>query len=298
MLSLAAFADAITSDTTKSMQRPQTIQIFLPNGSPRGIKIAEITNRVIKAILIPRNQLDNVAKRPEISNVGVYFLFGESNESAKQVVYIGEAENALTRLKEHHRKKEFWTHAVVFVSRIGTFTKAHVKYLEHLAVKIAHEVNRYKTENSTTPSAPHITESIEADLLDSFETIKVLISTLGYPIFDAINKKEIAPKELFFVIGKGVKAEGDLIDDGFVVFKDSEVVIETTPSCHDYLLALRKKLLSDGILVHQSDKLIFTEDYIFSSPSTAAAVILGRNSNGWKKWKDAGGRTLDELKRQ
>ena len=32
------------------MQRPQTIQIFLPDGSPRGIKIAEITNRVVKAL--------------------------------------------------------------------------------------------------------------------------------------------------------------------------------------------------------------------------------------------------------
>jgi hypothetical protein len=280
------------------MQRPQTIQIFLPNGSPRGIKIAEITNRVVTAILIPRNQLDNAAKRPEISNVGVYFLFGESNESAKQVVYIGEAENALTRLKQHHREKEFWTHAVVFVSRIGTFTKAHVKYLEHLAVKIAQEVNRYKTENSTIPSAPHITESIEADLLDSFETIKVLISTLGYPIFDAINKKEIARKELFFINSRGVKAEGDLIDDGFVVFKNSEAADNTTPSCHDFIKNLRKSLLKDGILKAQNKKLIFTENYIFSSPSTAAGVVQGRAANGWRDWKDGEGKTLDELKRQ
>ena len=34
------------------MNKPQTIQIFLPDGSPRSVKIAEITNRVVKAILI------------------------------------------------------------------------------------------------------------------------------------------------------------------------------------------------------------------------------------------------------
>lgn len=35
------------------MDRLQTIQIFLPDGSPRSVKIAEITNRVVKAILAP-----------------------------------------------------------------------------------------------------------------------------------------------------------------------------------------------------------------------------------------------------
>lgn len=30
------------------MVRPQTIQIFLPDGSPQGIKEAELTNRLVK----------------------------------------------------------------------------------------------------------------------------------------------------------------------------------------------------------------------------------------------------------
>ena len=89
------------------MPRPQTIQIFLPDGSPRSIKIAELTNRVVKAVLIPRNQLKNVAKRKEVGNVGLYFLFGKSNENAKSMVYIGEAEDCLVRLKQQTEKKNF-----------------------------------------------------------------------------------------------------------------------------------------------------------------------------------------------
>lgn len=280
------------------MLRPQTIQIFLPDGSPRSIKIAEITNRVVKAVLIPRNQLANAGKRTEVSNVGLYLLFGESDESAKPMVYIGETEDCLERLKKHNREKEFWTHAVVFVSRIGAFTKAHVKYLEHIGVKIAKEVNRYKMENGNIPKAPHITESMEADLLDSFETIKILLSTLGYPVFESISKKTIAKKELFFIKAKGIKAEGDLIDDGFVVFKGSEAIIKTTPSCHDYIITSRKKLLNDGIFVEKDGKYHFMADHVFSSPSTAAGVVQGRTANGWRDWKDKRGKTLNELKRQ
>jgi len=34
--------------------KPQTIQLFLPDGSPSSIREAEITNRLVKAIFFPR----------------------------------------------------------------------------------------------------------------------------------------------------------------------------------------------------------------------------------------------------
>ena len=80
---------------------PKTIQIFLPDGHPRSIKIAEITNRIAQAILIPRNKLKEIEAREEIKNVGVYFLFGEQEDKAKPCVYIGEAENCLCAFPNH-----------------------------------------------------------------------------------------------------------------------------------------------------------------------------------------------------
>ena len=97
--------------------KPQTIQIFLPDGSPRSIKIAEITNRTISAVFIPRNKLISAQKRNEIQNVGTYFLFGKNEEHSLQQVYIGESEDCLKRLRDHNRNKDFWTHAVVMVSK-------------------------------------------------------------------------------------------------------------------------------------------------------------------------------------
>ena len=280
------------------MNRPQTIQIFLPDGSPRSVKIAELTNRVVQAIFIPRNKLEYIGNRTEVKNVGIYFLLGEDNESLKPLVYIGEAEDCYNRLKQHNREKEFWNYAVAITSKINGFTKSHVKFLEYHAIKTANEVNRFKTENSTQPSKPFITESMEADLLDSFDTIKILLSTLGYPLFDSVNKKNIKKTELLKINARGVKAEGDLIEDGFVVFKGSQAKIETTPSCHEYLIITRNKLKENSILIEKNNVLEFTEDYVFNSPSTAGGVILGRSTNGWIQWKDKNGKTLDELKRK
>jgi hypothetical protein len=82
-----------------------------------------------------------------------------------------------------------------------------------------------------------------------------------------------------------------LIDDGFVVFKGSYARKDATPSCHEYMVTLRNKLLKDHILVEQDDKLKFLEDYIFNSPSTAGGVVLGRATNGWTAWKNKEGKT-------
>lgn len=282
----------------KQMNRPQTIQIFLPDGSPRSVKIAEITNRVVKAILVPRTKLKYIATRTELNNVGIYFLFGESDLKAKPLVYIGEAEDCLERLQEHNRKKEFWNYAVVIISKINAFTKSHAKYLEHIAVKYAQEINRYDLENQNVPSKPFVTESMEADLLDSFDTITILLSTLGFLVYDKVGKEQITSKELLFLNGRNVVAEGDLIDDGFVVFKGSQVKKDAVPSCHDYLVNLRKKLVENDILIEQNGNYEFAQDYVFNSPSTAGGVVLGRSTNGWIQWKNKDGKTLDELKRK
>lgn len=38
--------------------------------------------------------------------------------------------------------------------------------------------------------------------------------------------------------------------------------------------------------------------YLFFSPSMASVALQGRSANGWAEWKDATGRTRDEVKRQ
>jgi hypothetical protein len=55
----------------------KTIQIYLPTVEPRGICIADITTRLVLAVLIPRSELAAGKLRWELDHPGVYFLFGE-----------------------------------------------------------------------------------------------------------------------------------------------------------------------------------------------------------------------------
>ena len=274
----------------------KTIQIFLPDGNPRSIKIAEITSRTVQAVLIPRSKLDEAALRSELSNVGVYYLFGPVEDEVKPLVYVGEAEDCLVRLKQHNKNKDFWTHALVIVSRTQYFTKTHVKYLESFSYKEVQSVGRFRLENSTIPPQPYISESMEADLMDNFETLKVLISTLGYPLFDQIKKP--VKKEVLVCKGKEALAEGEYTEDGLIVFAGSTCNLKETKTAGNWVIGMRDGLLESGTLIEDGGVLRFTSDHIFSSPSAAACVVLARRSNGWIEWKYKDGKTLDEVKRK
>lgn len=58
---------------------------------------------------------------------------------------------------------------------------------------------------------------------------------------------------------------------------------------------LRAALIGKGILKSEGGAFRFTEDYSFTSPSTAAGVVLGRAANGRTEWKTADGRVLKAL---
>jgi hypothetical protein len=276
----------------------KTIQIFLPDGDARSIRIADITSRTVRAVQIPRAKLRDAEPRPEINCVGVYYLFGEPENGTSQRVYIGEAEDLCSRLRQHAVGKDFWSTLIAVSSKTQGFTKAHAKYLEWLSYEQAEKAARFQMLNSAKPSKPFVSEAMEADLHDNFDTIRVLLSTLGYPLFEEIGSRQ-ASTRVFACSAKGIVAKGALLVDGFVVFKDSAARLDETRERGDsWVSNTRKSLVAEGVLKQNGDKYVFTRDHLFGSPSTAAMTVLGRRANGWTSWKDDSGKTLDELERQ
>ncbi|KKL59576.1 hypothetical protein LCGC14_2213940 [marine sediment metagenome] len=292
------------------MAKARTIQIFLPDGNPRGVKIAEITNRTVQTVFVPRVSVDFALSRNELDNVGVYFLVGESEDTGKPLVYIGETENCADRLRQHNKGKDFWQYALMMTSKTRSFTKSCVKYLEWYCHQQADKAGRFTLDNGTQPTEPHLSESRIADLMDNYDDIKTLVSALGYPIFDPVKKPsfaalnsvedaEVQAKDILFCKRKDVYAEGEYTEEGLVVFKGAKCRKDIPDYASSWPRNLRQELIEQGVMVLiNDDHYEFTEDHIFSSPSAAAVVVVGANANGWKEWKYKNGKTLDEVKRQ
>ncbi len=75
----------------------------------------------------------------------------------------------------------------------------------------------------------------------------------------------------------------------------SEAATDTVPSFPNGFNTLRNDLLEAKVIVGKGDTVIFAEDYLFSSPSAAAAVVLGRSANGLVEWKDSSGKDLKSI---
>lgn len=54
-------------------------------------------------------------------------------------------------------------------------------------------------------------------------------------------------------------------------------------------------MCTNNTLVAEGKALRLTKDTLFSSPSTAASVIMGRCANGLTEWKTKDGRILKAL---
>ena len=299
---MAPRCDQIPFPMPMDESRPKTVQIFLPDGNARSVRIAEITSRTIQAVQIPRQKLGVAKDREEVRRVGVYFLFGDvGDDASKPPAYVGEAENCFDRLAGHHQKKDFWTTAVTITSKTRSFTKAHARRLEYDCIRTARDAQRFRLQNTQMPAEPHIPEAMLAELRDNFGTIQTLLSMLGFPILDPLRAQgdtESQQNARLYCQGNGAKATGEYTEDGLVVFEGSTARLDTTPSVPDTVKRRRQNLRADGVLEREDGQLIFREDHAFNSPSAAAGVVLGRSSNGWREWTDEEGRTLDQIERQ
>jgi hypothetical protein len=274
----------------------KTIKIFLIDGEPNGRMSCELSNWSGKAYKIPRIKIKDCIDRADLTSTGVYLLFGKTDDGKDQV-YIGEAESILKRLNQQLTQKDFWNEAIVFISKDENLNKAHVKYLENRLHDIAKSAKRYIVDNSIIPTQSSISESDRAEMEEFIAYIKMLVNTLGHKVFD--EKRVFKPKQkeeiLYIKATRGADAQGEQTSDGFVVFKTSKAAGSIVHSAPLNLTKLRDKLIVDGIMIDKSEYFEFTDDYIFSSPSTAAAIIMGRNANGLKEWKNKTGKSLKEL---
>jgi hypothetical protein len=279
------------------------------------LRVVERSNWVGKALMFPRALLPQVKQRPELSQTGVYLLLGPREDGEGDMLYIGEGDPIRPRLESHYAQKDFWTRAVCFVATPGQLNKAHVQFLESNLVRLAKRAKRLPLDNGNHPAEPSLSEADRADMLVFLENVLGMLPVLGVsafevasappkPVVDLVTDPSPQPQpqpqpqpRVLTCRGKGVLATGFEANQGFVVQAGSHAVVETVPSIEAFpgSIRLRKDLIANGVLTLDGSAYRFSQDYIFSSPSSASDLVLGSVTNGRICWRDASGRTLKEL---
>ncbi len=260
--------------------------------------MAHLTTSIVQVIEVPRSRLAEFQAMSEASQVGLYFLVGDSDGSSAPLTYIGQSGEVGVRLTKHHKEKDFWNRVLVVVSQTQSLTLTHVVALEWLSIKEAVKAGRYSVENGNTGSKPHTPAPLEADCQDIFETLRTLLATMGQPIFEPLASAELTNDGSFTFASSEFSASGEYTEEGFVVLKGSTARGSLAQGLVGTAFEKRRQaLIDDGSLKLTNGVYEFQRDVLFNSPSGAAGVVAGSSTNGWVVWKASDGKTLDELKR-
>jgi len=278
---------------------PFSIHIFVSDGDPDGLRIVNRDNWIGKGLIFPRSLLPKIKHRPEFSMAGVYLLIGPRPDGEGEMLYIGEGDPIKPRLESHFSQKDFWTKAVFFVAGTEQLNKAHIQYIESQLIQKAKAAKKFPLENANIPTEPSLSEADKAYMQVFLENMLGILPVLGVGAFEASPiKNNLASINILNCTGKGVSATGFESNQGFVVRQGSRAALDTAPSMKEHvrgMFDLRMDLISNGVLLRDGDMYTFTQDYTFSSPSTAAAIVLGRSANGRVEWKDLSGKTLKDI---
>ena len=282
------------------------LTVYMIDGTEYGPRLSEIGNWVGKAIYSPRSALNKIIARPEFDNPGIYCLKGDpTDEAFEEKIYIGEAENIKLRLKQHlsDPKKDF-KEIIFFISKDELLTKTQIKYLESRMIQLAIEAKTAEIENGNYPNLPTLHEADISDMEYFLEQIKLMLPVMGFRFLisstikyqtEEYKDKERKAQEIFEIRTKSFKAKMYESDQGYIVIKGSEAKKNLSNSTTETYRNLRRKLLETSILIDKGDKLEFAEDTIFSSPSAASNMVLGRNSNGFTEWVNVKGKTFKDI---
>ncbi|MDM7322470.1 MAG: GIY-YIG nuclease family protein [Gammaproteobacteria bacterium] len=280
--------------------QPFSLRIFVVDGDPDGLRIVERSNWIGRAVIFPRSLLPAVKERDEFAQTGVYLLIGPREDGEGEMLYVGEGDPVGPRLEFHYAKKDFWSRAVFFVAGSGQLNKAHVQFLEAQLIQKAKAAKRMPLDNVNQPCEPTLSEADEADMQVFLDNLLGILPVIGIHAFELAQRPgaEKMRNNLLFCHGKGIEARGFESSQGFVVLKDSQAVLTTAPSMKEHargMYDLREELIQNAVLELRGDSYVFKQDYVFSSPSAASSVVLGRPSNGRMEWQDAQGRTLKAI---
>ena len=224
-----------------------------------------------------------------------YILVGE--HKGKLAYYIGEAENCITRIKQH-KNEDWWNEVLIFLGNNEyPLDKAQAKYIENVFYTQAKQNEKYKTfvvMNTKTPTKCSLSRQLESRTIKYIDIAKKLTLLQNLKLFYNLKQTTYQKQNILTITRENkVLAKGFVDTNGFTVLKGASIAPVMTEKTTTCFKIFREKLIANKII--KDNKL--TVDYVFSSPSAAAVQILGHNSNGLEEWKNSNNVKLKDLEK-
>jgi len=262
----------------------RTVTYLFPDGDKASsFKVFQDRTSQIVGYFFTRENIKQIEKYPNACNYAIYFLFDNSELDEKKV-YVGQSMNGVSRVKEHVKNKDFWTHCILFVTDNNSFDKLSIDYLEFAFIRKFKESTYIPTNRDLRTNEPNLSIYDKPNIERYVDQIEFLLSTEGVVL--KTIKNNITRR--YYKAKKSCNAKLYVENGKFVLPKGSELKRppESTKNWKSDYHYIRYNRLIDEYL--QSEKIVEKEnvltlqvDLVFDRPSTAADLVSGFSENGW-----------------
>ena len=193
--------------------KAKKITLYLENGTLDGlINISESDGWDFGGELYscPRDKLDELLNDDSIDKVGVYLLLSNTQ------VYVGQATDLKSRIKQHKLSKDWWERVILLTSKKDELNQSHITYLEATLIQRAIDCGTSDIENKTKGNK-HNLDRYEMKLLDQFlDEAYFVLELIGVTVFTKGNNKKQSPKTVLPPIQDSTEKAKDLRAKGEV----------------------------------------------------------------------------------
>ncbi len=292
----------------------RTIQLFLVDGKPTGLRKASIHGWTGLLFVSGASAFGDLTARTEVDRTGVYILSGPDPEKPGGTrAYVGSGNSVAERIKQSVLKRDFWETAITVTTSDDDLSKGHAEYLEARLIQVAARAGRVALDNGTQPDTMRrrLPEADVANMEQFLANLQIILPVIGLDMLKpqprAVTQtaepvEERTSGEVRFEIRHKSGVQALMVEEAgeFILLEGSEALTGMGYVQNQSYGGLKETLIRDGVLVLQDvslglNKLRFARPWSFDSLSAAAAVVLDRKVNGRLTWRVVGsGQTYND----
>ncbi|EOH87228.1 hypothetical protein UAS_01172 [Enterococcus asini ATCC 700915] len=159
------------------MATAKIIELLLEDGTLDGLLTVQDSSWNGTMFVSPRDNINQLFQKKETSFWGIYLLLSDEG------VYIGQASELQTRLKQHDKSKDFWSKCVLITTKDDSLNRSAIDYIEANLIDRAKKVEKLHIENKQNGNKTNVNDFDRVRFDNFIENALLLLELIGITVF-------------------------------------------------------------------------------------------------------------------